>query len=130
MQIKYTSISLVATLVFASLFLQGCSVIGYDNRDTIARTTLYNEKGVLDANAFSAALIAKFTNANSPPASLIAFVESIGGKCAISPKERDSMYCSIPQWSTFCVASDIQLVVTTSKGIISDLSAKARLDGC
>ena len=125
---KYLPLCLAAPFAFA--LLQGCGALGYDNREKIARLTLYDEKGILDANAFSAALFAKFANANSPPASLAAFVESIGGKCSISPTEKDSMYCSIPQSGQFCVVSNIQLFVTTSNGAISNLSAKARFDGC
>lgn len=127
-RLKYTA-CLMTTLAFAPL-LQGCGSLGYDNREKIARATLYDEKGVLDTNAFSAALIAKFTNVNSPPASLIAFVESIGGKCSISPKEKDSMYCSIRQSGEICVAHDIQLFVSTSNGVISNISAKTYFDGC
>ena len=124
------TLRIVTTLAFVPLLLQGCGALGYDNREKIAHAILYDEKGVFDANAFSAALIAKFANANSPPASLIAFVESIGGKCSISPEEKDSMHCSIPQSGSFCVANEIQLFVTTSNGAISNLSAKARFDGC
>ena len=130
MRLKFLPLCSVALIAAASPLVQGCGALGYDNREKIARSTLYDEKGVLDVNAFSAALVAKFSNANSPPASLTALVESIGGKCSVSPKEKDSMYCSIPQSGSFCIASNIQLFVTTNNGVISNLSAKSRFDGC
>lgn len=127
---KTLAFCLVVPLAIAPLLLQSCGFLDYDHRGKIAHATLYDEKGVLDERALSAALVARFANTNSPPASLDAFVESLGGKCNLRPEQEISMYCSIPQSGTLCVARVIQLFVVVSNGVIADLSAKTHLDGC
>jgi hypothetical protein len=118
---------LVCLAVFV---LAGCSAIRYDHRDSIARSAIYKDKGVLDGNALSGALEQKFARVSLPILSLTAFVESHGGKCFTNPKELDELRCSIPQSSGFCIATRIDLLVTTNRGAISSISASQRADGC
>jgi hypothetical protein len=118
----------MALLTVTLMLLQGCGVLGYNNREQITKSTLYDEKGVLDEKAFAGALYGKFDQQNSPPASLVKFVESLGGKCSINVK--DAMSCSIPQSGTFCAENYISLSVITSSGAISKIFAKSQFRGC
>lgn len=121
MHALFTSFSL-------SLLLAGCGTLSYDHRESIARATLYSPSGALDDKALSGALLEKFSGANSPPAALASFVESLGGECRSSLT--GSLSCSIPQSGGFCTASRIDIEAVVSDGAISSLRAKARHDGC
>ena len=116
--------------ILVLLCLQGCSAIGHDNREKIARATLYGEKGALDTKTFASALYEKFSRSSSPLVALNAYVESLEGKCFNYPNEKDLMRCSIPESSTICVDSRIELLVATSSGNISNITAQSRVTGC
>lgn len=120
----------VLVAVVGVIPIQGCSVAGYDNRDRIAQTVLYGNKGSLDEKAFGGALLEKFASANSPTTALTKFVESFGGQCSIDSKNKDFMHCSIPEAATICVENRIDLTVATSNGAISSIYAKSRSTGC
>lgn len=111
-----------------SLALTGCSTLGYDHKEIIAKATLYSPSGALDERAFSGALLEKFASANSPPAALTSFVESLGGKCSFGLT--GSLSCSIPQSGAFCISSRIDIEAVVSDGAISSLRARAKHTGC
>jgi len=115
-------------IVLVSLLVTSCSSVTYDHREEIARATLFTSKGVIDERAFSGALIEKFSSANSPPAALAAFVESLGGKC--SSRLTNSLTCTIPQSGGFCVASRIDIEAVVADGAITSIRTKAKNDGC
>jgi hypothetical protein len=128
MAFKTMRLILLAPFAVTLMLLQGCGVLGYDNREQLAKSTLYDQKGVLDEKAFASALLGKFDQQNSPPASLVKFVESLGGKCTINVK--DAMSCSIPQSGTFCLENSISLSVIINSGAISKIFAKSQFLGC
>lgn len=115
-------------LLGMSLLLSGCSAVSYDRREIIATTTLFSPKGVLDEKAFSGALMEKISTANSPPAALSAFVESLGGKCG--PALTGPLLCSIPQSGGFCISIRIDIEATVTNGEITCIRTRARNDGC
>lgn len=108
--------------------LAGCSALGYDHRERIAKSVLYLPSGALDEKALSGALQEKFSNAAYPPAALSSFVEALGGKCR--PSLSGSMSCSIPQSGGFCTSSLIDIEAVVSYGAISTLHARSKNDGC
>lgn len=116
--------------IFALILLQGCSAINHDNREKIARTTLYDEKGKLDAKTFASALHEKLSRSNAPLEALNAYVEALGGRCFNYPNEKDLMRCSLPESGTICVVSRIELVIATNSGKISNITAKSQVTGC
>lgn len=108
--------------------LAGCSTLGYDHRERIAKAVLHLPSGALDEKALSGALMEKFSNRASSPAALSSFVEALGGKC--SPSLSGSMSCSIPQSGSFCISSRIDIDAVVSYGAISTLRARSKNDGC
>jgi hypothetical protein len=119
---------LAGLLAFATMLLQGCA--SFDHRSQIALSALYNSRGDLDEQAYAGALQRRFSQSDAPLVSLATYVKSLGGSCSGSLKETDKTYCQIPQTGTFCQATNIQLEVLTSKGVISWISAKQKSDGC
>jgi hypothetical protein len=113
---------------FLSLLCTGCDTLGYDHREDIAKATLYSSRGGLDEKALSGALLKKFSDANYPPAALASFVESLGGKCYSGMA--GSMSCSIPQSSSFCIDSRIDIEAVVIDGEISALRVKEKFHGC
>jgi hypothetical protein len=122
--------SVFGLVLVSACLTQGCSVMGYDHREKIARAVLYDGKGNIDEKVFSSALFEKFSHVNSPPTALTGFVQSLGGNCSKDPKNLNQMHCSIPVSGTICVESRIDLFIVTGNGDISSITAKRNLTGC
>ena len=115
-------------LLFFLVALQGCGSAGYDHREKIANATLFNQNGVLDGKAFAGALTEKFAAANSPPAALASFVETIGGKCSTPLSE--VMSCSVPQSGSVCLSSRIEITASVPGGVLKEIKATTQHHGC
>jgi hypothetical protein len=99
---------------FLAISLQGCGAIGYDHREKIASAVLFKSNGDLDERVFVAALTERFSSDLFPQASLQSFVEELGGKC--TGNMIDSMSCTIPRASRFCIDSRIRIEATMLAG--------------
>ena len=116
-------------MVVAGLFaIQGCSLVGYDHRQEIAMSSLYDEKGHLDEAALSAALNGKTGLVGSPVSSLQAYVGKLGGTCEEESKYR--VFCSIPETGTICYATNIALIATVEYGVVRHIQVSPRATGC
>jgi hypothetical protein len=119
-----------STLLIITVFLCGCNILIDDNRGKIALATLYNSNarsGGLDTRAFNAALSAKFSPQSSP-SELELFIISVGGKC--QTRTTQQLSCVIPQTTTVCLATYIDVVARINNAKISDIQVQSGTDGC
>lgn len=106
------------------------SSLDEDKRQQIAYTSLYNEQGRLNHAAYAAAL--QHTLSASPPAAtaLQDYAHRLGGHCHHPDNDPQRLHYRLPETSTFCAHSMINIIMVMQNQHILSLRSEPFVDGC
>ena len=113
--------------IIGIMFLTGCGLLRFDNRENIALHTLYGNNLSPEFRVFNAALETKFPMGSSQMY-LVKYVELLKGTCSTTLEF--IMNCTIPQTSTICLSTSIKIKAILSQEQIISIIAEPEADGC